>query len=230
MLEDCCRRAAELGVAVLAAESNDGSPSCPASLDSVIAVSGEAPERQVYAYRCDPHLPRRFSSYGGHQRVAWIDRQSLFISGNSFAAARPSGIVALILGSLGPVPRDQLLHVLRYNSINGPNSAWSALTGLDLPHMPSRSIGWIRRAAIYPFTKEMHSLVRFRHLLPFELVGAADVLARGCVGKDAGELVGVQPMGVVVTANLNEALRDADTLILGFTGRLVPLASTTRAP
>jgi uncharacterized NAD-dependent epimerase/dehydratase family protein len=219
-LTEVCQRAFAAGVVVVAAESNENRPTYPAALDTVLAVAGTAPERQPHDYRCDPDLSRRFLAYGGFQKVAWTEPRFLFLSGNSIAAPRIAGIVALILEALGRVPRARLLEVLRYNSVNGSSAAWTALTEEALPYPPPRSIDWIGRAAIYPFSKEMHSLVRFRHLLPFELVGVADAPARGQVGKDAAAALGLPPAGLPVAASLEEALATADTLILGFTRRL----------
>jgi uncharacterized NAD-dependent epimerase/dehydratase family protein len=220
VLVDSCLRAAEAGRVVVVAEKSSGEPSYPAALDDVLVVGGEATERQRYAYRCDPHLARRFIAYGGYQKVAWLAQRHLFQSGTSYAAARLSGIVALTLEQFGRLPRDRLIRVLRHNSVNGMKADWNAVVQGEAPDPPPRSTHWIRRAAIYPYSKEMHSLVRFRHLLPFELVGVADPVLKGCVGKDAGTLIGEPPAGLVVTASLQEALRTADTLVLGFTSLL----------
>jgi uncharacterized NAD-dependent epimerase/dehydratase family protein len=220
VLLESCLRAAEAGRVVVVAEKSSGEPSYPAALDCVLVVGGEAPERQRHAYRCDAHLARRFIAYGGYQRVAWLAQRHLFQSGTSYAAARLSGIVALTVEQFGRLPRDRLIRVLRHNSINGMQADWSAVVQRESADPPPRSTHWIRRAAIYPYSKEMHSLVRFRRLLPFELVGVADPVLKGCVGKDAGTLIGEPPAGLVVTASLQEALRDADTLILGFTSLL----------
>jgi uncharacterized NAD-dependent epimerase/dehydratase family protein len=219
-IEEVCRQALDAGVVVVAAESNDDGPTYPAALDSVLAVGGAALERQVHAYHCDPSLHRRFLAYGGFQKVAWTEPRFLFMSGNSLAAPRISGIVALILEAKGRMPRARLMELLRYNSANGSSAASTALTDESLPYPAPRAIDWIQRAAIYPFSKEMQSLVRFRHLLPFELVGVADAPARGLVGKDAGTALGLPPTGLTITARLEEALAKADTLIVGFTHRL----------
>ena len=49
---------------------------------------------------------------------------------------------------------------------------------------------WIKKAVLYPYNKEMHSLVRYRDLLAFEIVGVADPIGKGMVGKDAGKVIG----------------------------------------
>lgn len=220
LLAESCRKAAAAGVVVVASESNEGHCTYPAAFDSTLAVGGEAPERERYAYRCDPAQARRFIAYGGYQKTAWIEPRFVFISGVSFAAARITGVIALIIERFGRLPHERLLEILRYNSVNGHAVPGVVFTEDNSSYPPPKSIDWIKRAAIYPYSKEMHSLVRFRHLLPFDLVGVADPVAKGSFGKDAGEVINVSHAGLRVKANLNDALQDADTLILGFTRQL----------
>ena len=79
---------------------------------------------------------------------------------------------------------------------------------------------WIRRAALYPFNKEMHSIVRHLGHLDFEVVGIADPAGKGLAGRDAGEALGLPPVGIRISPKLGGALRGADTLILGYVDEL----------
>ncbi len=65
-------------------------------------------------------------------------------------------------------------------------------------------LSWIQKAALYPFNKEMHAFVRTRDLLAFELVGMADPVGKGLVGKDAGEALGLSSIGVRLQGDLHE--------------------------
>ena len=75
------------------------------------------------------------------------------------------------------------------------------------------------------FNKEMHGLVRFRDLLSFEIAGIADPVGKGLVGKDAGEAIGIAPVGVRIVPRLQDALKGADTLILGYVDELARMAN-----
>ena len=79
---------------------------------------------------------------------------------------------------------------------------------------------WIRKAALYPFNKEMHSLVRHLGHLDFEVVGIADPAGKGLAGRDAGEALGLPPAGIRISPKLGDALRSAETLILGYVDEL----------
>ncbi|MDA0745030.1 MAG: DUF1611 domain-containing protein [bacterium] len=82
------------------------------------------------------------------------------------------------------------------------------------------SYDWITKAALYPYNKEMHALVRFRDLLKFKITGIADPPGKGMVGRDAGEAIGTTSSGIRIRPCLQDALRDADTLILGYVDQL----------
>jgi uncharacterized NAD-dependent epimerase/dehydratase family protein len=77
--------------------------------------------------------------------------------------------------------------------------------------------GFVRRAALYPYNKEIHALVRFRDLAPFTIAAVADPPGNRQGGRDAGEVIGAEPLGLVVRPDLDGALEQADTLILGHT-------------
>ena len=89
---------------------------------------------------------------------------------------------------------------------------------------PSDSYAWIRRAALYPFNKEMHGFVRYLGQLAFEITGVADPVGKGLVGRDAGEAIGLPPVGIRVVPRLQKALVNADTLILGYVDQLGRIA------
>ena len=69
---------------------------------------------------------------------------------------------------------------------------------------------------MYPYNKEMHGFVRYTGLLQFEITGIADPVGKGLVGRDAGEAIGIAPVGVRIVPKLRDALEGADTLILSY--------------
>ncbi len=82
----------------------------------------------------------------------------------------------------------------------------------------------IGKAALYPFNKEMHGFVRYFDQLDFAITGIADPVGKGLVGKDAGEAIGLPPVGVRIAPRLQDALKGADTLILGYVDQLGRIA------
>lgn len=222
--ESFCSRAASMDVPVVAAESNDGRRTFPAACESTLVVGAELTNPEPYAFRSDPTQKRRFTAFGGHQKAAWLQPRYIFAQGTSFANPRLAGIVALIIQQHGRVPLERLLSILEQNALSEPSSPRHE-SGPSEGEGSSRSLDWIHRAALYPYSKENQSLVRFRHLVPFAVTGVADPIGKRMVGKDAGEVLGIESVGITVQASIEAALEDADTLVLGFISELGRLRS-----
>ena len=70
----------------------------------------------------------------------------------------------------------------------------------------------------------MHALVRFRDLVPFVLTGIADPIGKGLVGKDAAQAISEPLMGLQISAGIEVAAHNADTLIIGYVDQLGRIA------
>ena len=85
----------------------------------------------------------------------------------------------------------------------------------------------ISQAALFPFGKEMHSLLRFHDLLSFQIVDVYDVKHTATVGATVRHLMKEQDIPDLVIKNIETIKWDNfDTLILGAPGYLVPIDST----
>ncbi len=207
-LQAACREATEAGLLLVAAAHQEGLTSYPAALPEVIGVrSGVL--GAGYHYRagetCECVAPGEF------QRLCWPGGRQVLAGGNSFAAARMSGVAAQVLQALPRAPLATVRLALKANAL--PET--SRLPARAAAPPGEKPFAWLRRAALYPFGKEMHALVRFADLLPFQIAGIADPAGRGLAGKDAGETLGLAPCGLRIAPRLETVCRDADTLILG---------------
>ncbi len=222
-LAEICRQARDAGVILVSAEHNDGRESYPAVLPDVVGVTG-GKVRGHYGYYYRPGHAIECVARGDAQRVCWIDPPYVMVSGTSFAAPHITGIVALIRQAHPGASLEQVRELLQANALQG--------TPELLPNIPPRSVAspepptdisdftWIQKAALYPFNKEMHALVRARDLLAFAITGIADPVGKGLVGKDAGKALGLSSIGVRIRPRLADALKEADTLILGYVDQL----------
>ncbi len=229
-LREVCRQAAKAGVVVVAAEHNAGRVSYPAIFPEVIGVRGGW-VYGLYDYFYCSEAAIECVARGNYQRVCWLNQSEIIFAGTSFATAHISGIVALIRGAFPGATLEKVREVLQANALPG-NPEQIGSEGRVLPAPATQSLvrvsgfpqgspcEWIGKAAIYPFNKEMHAFVRFRDLLSFELVGVADPIGKGMVGKDAGEVLGISPVGLSIRPRLAAALQGADTLILGYVDQL----------
>lgn len=248
-LQALCKEALTQRIILVAADHNEGVDSLPAVLPEVIGVrGGEVKGPHGYYYHSDDRI--ECMARGDAQRVCWLNKKEIMQQGTSFAAPHITGIVALLREVSPDAPLAAVRAMLKGNAlaIEGPGSAVvSALpqanalatepaesavalasqreqVRLERPAIRTDSLGWIHRAALYPFNKEMHALVRFRDLVPFALVGIADPVGKGLVGKDAAAVIGSAPMGLAISAGIESASKEADTLILGYVDQLGRIA------
>jgi uncharacterized NAD-dependent epimerase/dehydratase family protein len=227
-LAEVCHQAREAGVILVAAEHNDGHESYPAVFPDVIGVTGgKVHGHYGYYYRPDEKI--ECVARGDMQRVCWTKPRYIMVSGTSFAAPHITGIVALIRQAYPNAPLEQVHEILQANSLKGkpellrdsdrpPTTTFCP--SLKSTTSSSPDFHWPQKAALYPFNKEMHALVRSIDLLNFRITGIADPPGKGLVGKDAGEALGIQPIGVHIQPRLHAALKEADTLILGYVDQL----------
>ncbi len=220
-LAEVCCRARGAGVILVAAEHNDGRESYPAVLSDVIGVAG-GKVRGRYGYYYRPGHAIECVARGDMQRVCWTDPSYLMVSGTSFAAPHVTGMVALIRQAHPGASLEQVREVLQTNALKGTPELLQSTRPAVTPESPANpsSFSWIQKAALYPFNKEMHSLVRARDLLAFEIAGIADPVGKGLVAKDAGKVLGLPSIGVRIRPRLAAALKKADTLILGYVDQL----------
>ena len=243
-LAEAAREAVGAGVILVAAEHNEGLESYPAVLPDVIGVAGgKIAGRYGFHYR--EGKPIECVARGDEQRLCWLQPREVMTAGTSFAAPHISGIVALIREASPGAGLEEVREVLKANAVAEefpvdrdkpgrppPAGTVRDAAGVDAPvagpasrERDQRVEGggcpdWIRKAALYPFNKEMHSLVRHLKHLDFEVVGIADPAGKGLAGRDAGEALGLPPVGIRISPKLGDALRGADTLILGYVDEL----------
>ena len=220
-LQKVCRKAIDAGVILVAAESNDGSESYPAVFPEVIGVTGGAIyEVDGFYYRKDQHI--ECVARGDEQRVCWLNGKHIMTGGNSFAAPHITGIVAHLLEQHPKCSVQDIRLLLQETALSEiPQNKNKSKSG----HQSYRNefqedYSYIKKAVLYPYNKEMHSMVRYRDLLAFEIVGVADPIGKGMVGKDAGKVIGESQVNLRISPNIRRAMADADTIILGYVDQL----------
>ena len=220
-LQEVCRKAVDAGVILVAAESNDGGESYPAVFPGVIGVTGGAIyEVDGFYYRKDQRI--ECVARGDEQRVCWLNGKHIMTGGNSFAAPHITGIIAHLLEQHPKCSVQDIRLLLQEKALNEiPQDRNKSKSGRQSHQKDfQEDYAWIKKAVLYPYNKEMHSLVRYRDLLAFEIVGIADPIGKGMVGKDAGKVIGEPQVNLRISPNIRRALADADTLILGYVDQL----------
>lgn len=201
-MEDIINKLANKGVVIVSAFNNDGSMSYPAMFKNVIGVDSCYDSVAVDYYEYIENSEINIRAYGGNQRVLWLSNQYKVVCGSSFATAH---ITAKIATFLSQEKDYRLVHQNLKDSASKIVSSTKP-RGLD--------VGFeINKAIVFPYNKEIHSLVRFDDLLSFVLTGVYDVRESGNVGKKLiSESSKEYEIHNVFKINWND---DFDTIIVG---------------
>ena len=220
-LQKVCRKAVDAGVILVAAESNDGRESYPAVFPEVVGVTGGAIyEPDGFYYRKDQRI--ECVARGDEQRVCWLNGKHIMTGGNSFAAPHITGIIARLLKQHPKCSVQDIRLLLKEKALRELPQDRNKSQSDPQTHRKDfqEDYSWIKKAVLYPYNKEMHSMVRYRDLLAFKIVGVADPIGKGMVGKDAGKVIGEPVANLRISPNMRRAMADADTLILGYVDQL----------
>ena len=220
-LQKICRKAVDGGVILVAAESNDGNESYPAVFPEVIGVTGGAIyEQDGFYYRKDQRI--ECVARGDEQRVCWLNGKHIMTGGNSFASPHITGIAAGLLKQHPKCSVQTVRLLLQEKALREVPQDRNKSKSDRQSHRKDfqEDYFWIKKATLYPYNKEMHSMMRYRDLLAFEIVGVADPIGKGMVGKDAGKVIGEPQTHLRISPNIRRAMADAGTLILGYVDQL----------
>ncbi len=214
-LYSICSILNDKGVIIISAFDNSGAISYPAAFDNVIGVISAQSCSKIGDFVFIDDTVVNIAAKGSIQRVAWSSPEYMMIGGNSFACAHVTAQTAVFIKE-GAKGRDEI--VRRFSEI--------ALKKCSLPAFDyrSNSIFEIKRAAIFPFNKEMHSLVRYSNLLSFDIDGIYDVKYSATVGATTSHIMKDSSVKDILVNNINNINWNGfDTLILGHTDELSSL-------
>lgn len=201
-MEDIVNKLVNKGVIIVSAFNNDGSMSYPAIFEKVIGVDSCYDPVALDYYEYIENSEINIRAYGGNQRVLWLSNQYKVVCGSSFAAAR---ITAKIASFLSQEKDCESIHqkLRRYAS---------KIVSSTKPR--SLNVGFkINKAIVFPYNKEIHSVVRFDDVIPFVLKGVYDVRESGNIGKKViSESSTEYVIQNVFKINWND---DFDTIIVG---------------
>jgi len=211
-LHQSCQSVCENGGVIVCATHPGGYVSFPAALPSVIAVGGND-YYEDYEFTYHPGSRAEFLARG------LADTGQTGQRGTSFAAARISAIVALIVEKHPAADLEEVKRVLIANACpRKPRWVYTKDSKeSDKPEKSSTGMGakgsWIRKAVLYPYDESMDCFARFPDLCSLEIAQAIDPFHPGLAGTDMGEAMGCGRLGVEIQTDLGEA-DGADTLIL----------------
>lgn len=212
-----CKKLVDKGVIIVSALDNNGAISYPAAFDCVIGVNAGISCKTIHDFEFMEDSVINLGAYGKIQRVAWTNPEFLMIGGNSFAAAHVTVQTAKFWIN-GYRTREDILKQFK---------AISVKQYVPKPYCEIKQDLIINKAVLFPFNKEMHSLIRFHHLLSFQIEDIYDIKYSGRVKSNTAHLMQDKTVKSYQIKNIDDIEWDKfDTLILGHMDELLSLVNT----
>lgn len=210
-LRDCCNKLFSKGIIIVSAFDNNGTISYPAAFDCVIGVDVNHKTGNIMDFDYIENSPVNIMGYHREQRLPWLNNGYQIVSGASFIAPYITVHIAQLINE-GYYTFDEIKEQLKKKAKEIIISEKQSLNTYFLP----------RKAIVFPFNKEIHSLARYYNNLKFEIKDFFDVKYVGNIGKTTAQIIGGACQSNHQVKNYLEINWDADfdTLILGHTGEL----------
>lgn len=213
-LEEIVKKITSLGTIIISAFDNTGSISYPAAFKDVIGVTTGKYCSKIDDFEYIEDEVINIAAKGNLQRLAWTEPEYIVLEGNSFACAHVTVQVAKLMNK-GYKTKKDILCKLKETSIKQYNLN---------SNIKTHEIFKIKKAALFPFNKEMHSLLRYRNLLNFEIIDVYDSKYSAKVGATTSHLMKDNDVKCITIKNINDIDWDSiDTLILGHTHELAAI-------
>ncbi|AIQ11003.1 S8 family serine peptidase [Paenibacillus durus] len=202
VLKSLCDEAERKGIFIVAAVNNDTNSSYPADFPNVFGVRSKYIIYK-HGFVFNPNGLHVYAN-GFQQKVCSKDGAHLYVSGNSFAAAHFTGILANIIYSMGCQKRDSIIEQLIKARLD--------LTKLeneeDYNHFPK-----INKGLLFPINEENIERIRLHQKGDPEIIGFYDYRTFYFDYYQVKTPDGNKE--VRIYSSLEEGLEKADTLLIG---------------
>lgn len=206
MLRRICNELSSKGIVIVSAFDNLGSISYPAAFDNVIGVSSSEACRKASDFIVVDDSVINICAHGNIQRLAWDSPDYIVLNGNSFACAHVTVQIARFMSE----------GIFEFSKIMDKFKEIALQTLSDKKKdYNTNELFEIDKAAIFPFNKEMHSLIRFYDQISFEIVGVYEMRESSRVGSTTDHVMKSNVKSFLIK-NVKEIEWDTfDTLIVG---------------
>lgn len=213
-LSSICEKLYKRGTIIVAAFDNVNSMSYPAAYECVIGVTNSNECKKISDFQYIEDDIVNIAAKGGIQRLIWNKPDYIMLGGNSFACAHVTVQVAKFLEE-GASTKQEVLQMFKNKSVNKFTL---------ISQKPQKTINKIYKAVIFPFNKEMHSLIRYSDMLSFEIIGLYDTKYSINIGSTTTHVLDDENIPNYLIQNIsNIKWEEFDTIILGHMDELSSL-------
>lgn len=220
-LEALCEQLDARGMILVSSFDNWGSLSYPATFRSVIGVtSGSDCYKNTDIEYVDNDIVN-LCGHGTEQKVLSHRGGYTVSKGNSLACAHITGILSQFIEST--MTKEDVLNRLKTLAIKHHTGLKKTVCMLEAP------VENYKKAVVFPFNKEMHSLIRYQEMLPFAIAGVYDTKYSGYVHSTTNHLLHIDHAQNYTIHNVEKMdYQSFDTLILGHTDRIEKIKAINR--
>jgi len=206
-LYEICDKLSRRGVIVVSAFDNTKTITYPAAFDNVIGVMTGQYCNKINEFEYINDDVVNIAAKGNTQRVAWSNPEYIVLDGNSLACAHVTAQIVKFMFD-GLKTKGEILQ--KFDEISIKKHF------LKSNCSKNNFVFKIKRAALFPFNKEMHSLIRFHRMLSFDIIDVYDTKYSGTVGANTTHLMKDEDVKQLKVKNISDINWDTfDTLILG---------------
>lgn len=214
-LRKTCDLLTNNGTIIIAAFDNSGCISYPAAFPNVIGVDMTLNCKKVTDFEFVKKSIVNIRAAAVTQTLPWKDGKYQLVSGSSFIAPY---ITILIVDLLKK-------GINNLNNILDELSKKAIRIYEEQKYEEIENCFKINKAIVFPFNKEIHSLVRYSELLSFKLIGVYDSKYFSNINKKTSELLNSKLRNDYIVKNIDSIdwNSDFDTIILGHTREIEKL-------
>ena len=215
-MNNICDKLFQKNVAIISSFDNLGSLSYPACFESVIGVTSDPLCSKVndFIYIDDKYI--NIAAKGTNESVASLNGKIVIASGNSIACAHASGIISNF------IKKEMIINELKNELKNKTTYPIKCYVNNNIVQDFNKSNFINTRAVVFPFNKEIHSIVSFEDLLICNLVDVFNLKHSGLIGKNISDLLPKFSRKDFIIKNIEEINYNSfDTLILGHVSELI---------
>lgn len=209
-LHTICQKLIQKGFTIFSAFDGAGTLTYPAAFSEVFGVlSGTQCLKVSDMEYFDGDKVVTLGAFGRTQKLPWReDREYHVCNGSSFACAHATTQAALFIKNNEEYSEKKLREYFKQFAVK-VHSVQNNSTTMLLPFK-------IKNAAIYPFNKEIHSLIRYSYLLNFSIKKVYDSKYKMLIGSSVKDLVQGDSIPELLIEDIQNIDWTAfDTLILG---------------
>ncbi|MGV8146285.1 MAG: S8 family serine peptidase [Alkaliphilus sp.] len=206
-LKEVCDRITRKGKCIVSAFSNEGLISYPAAFLNVIGVDISRMCKRIKDYEFVESSIVNIRAISAQQNLPWLRGAYKMVSGSSFAAPHITAKIAQLM-KRGIKKSEEVLDALKKDAVK---------VYVKQPYIMQEKMQFAERVVIFPFNKEIHSILRYQHLLRFQIDQVLDLKYMRTIYKKVSEMMDAELVKDFTIQNLDalDWSSSFDTFIMG---------------